>query len=61
MEQLKGHNLLSFLPVSKLLIYLRLHSLQMMTVILMAEFNCSDCMLKNHKILLLLRALVWLV
>jgi len=27
----------------------------------MAEFNCSDCMLKNYKILLLLRVLVWLV
>ena len=27
----------------------------------MAEFNCSDCMRKDHKILLLLSALVWLV
>jgi hypothetical protein len=27
----------------------------------MAEFNCSDCMCMNHKILLFLRALVWLV
>jgi hypothetical protein len=60
-EQLNRHNLLSFLPVSTLLIYLRLHSLRKMTVTLMAEFNCSDCMRKNHKILLLLRALFWLV
>jgi hypothetical protein len=27
----------------------------------MDEFNCSDCMLKNYKILLLLGVLFWLV
>ena len=60
-EQRNRHNLLSFLPVSTLLIYLRLHSLRKMTFVLMAEFNCSDCMRRNHKMLLLLRVLVWLV
>lgn len=42
-------------------VYLRLLSLGKMTVILMAELNCSDYIRKNHKILLLLCVLVWLM